>query len=270
MAAITVTDLTSGDLTGNGVFDELMRGTKAHIQDEYEKGRIKGSEYATVYLGALEAVMNQSLQFLLQQQRVDAEARLMEAQIQTEALNQDRIAQQTSNLQAEALNIPKQGALLDAQVAVQGQQKLNLQSEKLQTEAQTALIDQQTANAITENTVLVAQECKLRADYDLVMEQKLKAIAETSLLNQKKVTEQAQTSGTGVDVDSVIGKQKALYQGQIDGYKRDAEQKVAKLMADTWNVRRTTDEATVADEINKLSDGNVGRAIDKLLAGVNA
>ena len=50
----------------------------------------------------------------------------------------------------------------------------------------------------------------------------------------------------------------------------DAEQKAAKLMVDSWNVRRTTDEGTVADGTNRLSDYYVGNAVAKLLAGIGA
>ena len=102
------------------------------------------------------------------------------------------------------------------------------------------------------------------------MLQKDRATAETSLLTQKIVTEKAQTTGIGVDVDSVVGRQKALYLAQTTGFTRDAEQKVAKLMADTWNVRRTTDEGTIADGTNMLNDATVGRAIKKMLEGVGA
>jgi hypothetical protein len=84
------------------------------------------------------------------------------------------------------------------------------------------------------------------------------------------VTEQAQVTALGVDENSVIGKQKALYTAQTNGFARDAEQKAAKLMSDTWAVRRTTDEATVADATNVLHDVAIGRAINKMLAGVGA
>ena len=87
---------------------------------------------------------------------------------------------------------------------------------------------------------------------------------------QKVITERAQVQAIGVDADSVIGKQKSLYQAQTDGFKRDAEQKAAKLMVDSWNIRRTTDEATVADQTNMLADSVVGRAVAKMLAGVGA
>jgi hypothetical protein len=41
-------------------------------------------------------------------------------------------------------------------------------------------------------------------------------------------------------------------------------------MVDTWNVRRTTDEDTEPNPTNSINDAAVGRAVNKLLAGVNA
>jgi hypothetical protein len=345
MTTIAVTDLTQATLEGTGVFDVLMRANKTHLEAEFNKNRIKGAEYATVYLGSLTQVMQTALQFLLTKEKTDLEAQLLQKQIalaqaqiektaseklqveaQTLLINQQRtnlvaeaanipkqgqlidsqkevqaqqklnlvaealnipkqglvldaqklqIAQQTTNLLAESLNIPKQGLLIDAQAAVQTQQRLNLISEELGIDARTDLTVQQKVNAITENTVLIAQECKLRAEFDLIMSNVLKSGQETSLLTQKVATEKAQITALGVDADSVVGRQKALYVAQTDGFKRDAEQKAAKLMVDTWNVRRTTDEATIAGAgaggvDNRLGDIDVGRAVAKLLAGVNA
>lgn len=235
MTAIAVTDLTLATLEGSGVFDVLMRANKAHLEAEFNKGRIKGAEYSTVYLGSLTQVMQTALSFLLAKEKTDLEAQLLQKQI--------AVAQ---------IEIDKASATL------------------AQIEAQTALINQQKLNAITENTVLVAQECKLRAEYDLTLASILKANQETALLTQKVATERAQITAMGVDDDSVLGRQKGLYVAQTNGFTRDAEQKAAKLMVDSWNVRRTTDEATVADAINMLNDATVGRAVTKLLAGVGA
>jgi hypothetical protein len=214
MTQLAVTDLTQGTLAGEGVFDVLMRANKAHLDAEFDKNRIKGAEYSTVYLGSLTQVMQTALQFLLTKKKEDLEAQLLTKQI--------------------------------------------------------ALTEQQRLNAIAENAVLVAQECKLRAEFDLIQANILKANQETSLLSQKVATERAQVIAMGVDDNSVIGRQKSLYQAQTDGFKRDAEQKAAKLMVDSWNVRRTTDEGTVADGVNLLNDATVGRAVTKLLAGVGA
>jgi hypothetical protein len=214
MTTIAVTDLTQATLEGSGAFDVLMRANKAHLEAEFNKDRIKGAEYATVYLGSLTQVMQTALQFLLAKEKVRLENELLEKQA--------------------------------------------------------LLVTEQTANAVLEGKVLIAQECKLRAEYDLILANILKANQETALLSQKVASERAQTTALGVDDNSVLGKQKILYQAQTDGFKRDAEQKAAKLMADTWNVRRTTDEGTVADGTNLLNDASVGRAISKLLTGIGA
>lgn len=284
MTAITTADLTSATLEGTGVFDILMKANKAHLEAEFQKGRIKGGEYSTVYLGSLTQVMQTALGFLLAKEKTNLEAQLLQKQIDlaaveiqkaTATLTQiqaqtDLVNQQKANLIAEAANIPKQGLLIDANKAQVTQQTTNLVSQKAQVEAQTLLVTQQKANAIIEGTVLTAQECKLRAEYDLTLGTTLKAAQETSLLTQKVATEKAQITSLGVDADSVVGRQKALYVAQTNGFVRDAEQKAADLMIKTWNVRRTTDEATVADSTNNLNDAAVGRAVTKLLAGVGA
>ena len=66
----------------------------------------------------------------------------------------------------------------------------------------------------------------------------------------------------------MVGKQKNLYTAQTNGYLRDSEQRAAKLLADTWVARRTTDEGTIADGTNLLNDATIGLAITKLLEGV--
>lgn len=212
-----------------------------------------------------------------QKQNLDVEraftiAKTAQTEQQTENLvvEKQNLLLQQPILTQEAANLIKQGLHLDAQVAHTTQQTANLVSQDAQIKQQTLLVKQQTANALTENTTMVKQQCKLAAEYDLIMEQKLKTVAETTLLAQKNQTEKAQTVGAGVDTDSVIGKQKNLYQAQTDGFKRDAEQKAAKLLVDSWNVRRTTDEGTVADATNMLNDATIGRTITKMLAGVGA
>lgn len=218
---LTLPQLTEGGVTGDGAFDVLMTSMRAHLESEFNKNRIRGPEYSQVYLSSLQAVLQQSVAFLLSKDKAANEAALVAAQIE-------------------------------------------------KTNAEILLLAQQKENAIAEHAVLLAQKCKLDAEFDVLQEQKLKSAAENQLLQQKVVSERAQVQAIGVDPDSVIGKQKALYQAQTDGFKRDAEQKVAKLMVDSWNIRRTTDEATVADQTNMLADTVVGRAVSKMLEGVGA
>lgn len=302
---LTITDLTDSTTGGAGVFDSLMRAHKAHLDDEYKAGRIKGADYATVYLGSLQSVLNGAIQFLLERDKTYLQAQLQAQQIVLAEKEIELKGEQVLLARAEVgiaeaklVNLPKEGALLDAQAALAMKQVdiadeevaikqaqvlvaqaevgiaeaklVNIPKEGLVLDAQAAKLTQDTANALTENAVLVATECKLRADFDHISEQTLKSAAEKELLNQKKVTEMAQVTSTGIDADSVIGRQKSLYQAQTDGYKRDSEQKAADLMMKSWATRRTTDAAVVADVTNKLSDTHVGRAIEKMLLGINA
>ena len=239
---VPLSDLTQASLEGAGVFDVLMRSMKAHLEAEYQKGRIKGPEYSTVYLGAMDSVLQTSLNFLLQRQRVALEAELM--------------AQQVLVAQAEV-----QKALAQVDVARAEVEKTRLEVE---------ILGLTKEKIPAEIAVLLAQKCKLDAEFDLVQGQTVKTASETTLLTQKTVTEKAQVSATGVDDNSVIGKQKSLYQAQTEGFSRDAEQKAAKLMMDVWNVQRTTDEGIAPSEEAKNTDVYIGRAVGKMLQGIGA
>ena len=209
MTTLLVSELSQTTLDGTGVFDVLMRANKTHLDAEYAKNRIKGAEYATVYLGSLQSVLQTSLAFVLQQRKNDLEATLLEKQI--------------------------------------------------------ALVTQQGLNAVTEGLVLTAQKCKLDAEFDLLQSEKLKSISETALLTQKNATEKAQTMALGVDADSVVGRQKELYVAQAKGFKRDAEQKAAKLLIDTWNVRKTTDDTEVAI----ITDATIVSTVNTMISGLS-
>ena len=128
------------------------------------------------------------------------------------------------------------------------------------------------AKGVIEITNLGIQSSLLNAQVNLTTAQKTSTDAQSALVIQKTITEKAQTLAGGVEENSVVGKQKNLYTAQTNGYLRDAEQRAAKLMTDTWMTRRTTDEGTVAssDGVNPnyLGDATIGLAIQKMLAGV--
>lgn len=181
---ITLSKLTSASTAGVGVFDVLMRSVKAQLDAEYQANRIKGSEYATVYLGSLQAVLQTSLQMVLAQEKTNLEIQVLEKEL----------------------------LLRDQQVT--------------------------------------------------------RTNKEIEVLEQKRLTELAQVESTGVDADSIIGRQKSLYLAQSEGFARDAEHKATQLLLNTWNIRRTTDEKTLATEENKLHDVFLGTAVEKLLNGI--
>lgn len=96
-----------------------------------------------------------------------------------------------------------------------------------------------------------------------------KTDAEVNLLIQKRETELAQVSDvvSSGTVAGVIGKQKALFQKQTDGFDRDAEQKLAKIMVDTWSVRQTTDGALAGPA--GIADVDIATVLSKAKAGIS-
>jgi hypothetical protein len=279
---IDLKDLTHATLEGQGMFDVLMRVNKLHLEQEFKQQRIKGSEYATVYLGSLDTVLRTSLEFVLQRNKIDQETRLLEKQIELAQVELDKglasialINQQKANALAEWQVITNTALKVTEETAMVVQQKANLVDALLTSAKERLKTDQEIANLVLQGLQVTAQtdmvtqqKLNLIDELTTATKQRLKLDAEVALLTQKKLTETAQIDPTGVSVSSVIGKQNSLYQAQAEGFVRDAEQKATEILVKTWNVRRTTDEATVADGTNKLNDATIGAAVTKLLAGI--
>lgn len=260
---INVESITEGTINGEGVFDKLMQSTNSHLLHEFSKNRITGSDYGKIYLGALQTVMGQAVQFELQRQQSYLQGELIKAQV--------------ANLELERLGIEKDNQLKDKQIEKMDQEILVLEQQVLQsiqevnklkadvlkteaevikTEAEVKLIEQNTLNAETQNRTLILGQDKL--------------IAEKDLLAHKAFTEAAQINDTvnGAPVEGVIGKQKALYQKQADGFDRDAEQKLAKIYVDTWSVRKSTDPDFTKENPAGLGDTDIAEVMNIAKGGI--
>jgi len=74
------TDIKFEDLTnattvsdGTGYLDKLLNTINLQIDDQYTKGRLTGTDYATVYLGSIQSAISQSLEFLLKELLIEAQ-----------------------------------------------------------------------------------------------------------------------------------------------------------------------------------------------------
>jgi hypothetical protein len=282
MTAINLVDLT--DANGNGIFDKLAVAMRTQLAIEFSSGRITAAEYAKVYSSSIDAVLNQSIQFLLQKDISANQADLINAQtnlavtqeaaVQKEILltqaNIDKTIRETEILDQQELLLEAQTLLTQTQATKVEIEKDVLLIEKDKLVAETELIEAQTTQAEKQVQVLSAQLLNIPKEGILLDKQATKTDSETVFLNQRIVTEKAQILDVvdGVSVLGVLGKQKLLYQAQTDGFSRDAEQKLAKMLIDTWSVRRSTDEGTIADAVNKLNDANIGAALIKCMNSV--
>jgi hypothetical protein len=68
-------------VTGDGAFDDMMETINKHIDAQYQLGRITGSDYATVYLGAMQTAIAESMRFVLQHQLAEKQTDQEEAKI---------------------------------------------------------------------------------------------------------------------------------------------------------------------------------------------
>lgn len=294
MSSISIKDLTTVSVNGTGAFDKLMQTVKLHLEDEYKAGRIKGAEYSQVYLGSMVAVLDQSVKYLATEQqnaliaaqvaKVEAEIQLVEAQLQNTVLEGQNLVKQGNlidaqiakiqaevpKVQAEIALLNKQVQKLDSDIALNTKQGLRLDKEIEKLTADIALSNAQLPKITAEVQMLVKQLDKL--DAEIIYSNKLlsKIDAEIEILEQKGKSEAAQISDTvdGQPVQGVIGRQKLLYERQADGFLRNAEQGMAKIMADAYAVQRGTDEEL--EPPAGLNSAAISAVIDKARTGVNA
>ncbi len=265
MSDIEITDVTDGaEVKLNlAAFDHLMTSVETRLDDQFNKNRINGPQYAEVYLGSVQTVMAQAIQFVLQEQVAQQQAELLEQQILTEVQNTAKAAAEVSLIGQQELVAVQQAAKLVADIAlVEAETTLTAQKE---------LSEVETTALITANAIKVASETDLLDQKELTeVQSTLKVAAETGLLDQKTDTEKAQILDTvnAAAVLGVIGKQKDLYTAQKDGFARDAEQKVLKILIDTWNVQRTTLPENV-DPFTGITDSDLTTLTAIAVAGIS-
>lgn len=238
---LVITDLTLKTLDGTGVLDQMLATMRVHLAEQFDKERIQGTEYAEVYLGAFQSTLAAAIQFLLARRKLGLDLKLQEAQISLTTTQEDQIRAEMQKIPYEIQALQKQLELADKQIA-QADKQLELTEAQIQVQLK---------------------------QLDLMAEQLEQAKAQTAYYEQRTITEKAQTSAGVAATGSVIGTQIALMNKQADGYDRNAEQQAAQILANTWNVRRQTDEDTQANTTNKLDDASVGAVIAKLAAGIN-
>jgi len=84
---IPITDITSNvatdagyNVTGDGVFDNLMETVNAHIKAQFDADRIKESDIANMYVGIIPAVLAQSVKLALEAPAAAKNEEVLEAQ----------------------------------------------------------------------------------------------------------------------------------------------------------------------------------------------
>lgn len=258
-------DLTTAVIDGPGAFDTLMRGFKAHLQEEWNSGRITGDDYTKAYISLTEAAMSQGLAFVMGKDGAywQAVATVVQAYTARVALETAKAA--LTAQQYDAANQKAGYALTKMRLSTESSafctseynltQMLPVQKQL----AESQKSGQDTANQTATynlSTMLPAQKAMLDAQKlgqdsaNDAAAYNLEHIlpAQATVLREQAEAQRAQTLDNRVDgqtVTGVLGKQKELYTQQVTSYKRDAELKVARVFSDAWITQKTIDEGLV-------------------------
>lgn len=203
MPQITIGDIVSTDLNVPGIFDTLMTAMEARLQSQFSKGRITGPDYATVYLGATTAILQQSIQFALTSEEAYQRSLLVAQQVLQAIAETALTEQKTLQVIAEITNLEAQLLLINKSI--------------LRTDADIALINQKKATELGQTTNISAG---LVGKQQQLYDAQIQGFAHDASVKSAKVVADVWSVQKSTDPDSTEG----LASGVINDV-------VAKMMA---------------------------------------
>lgn len=232
-AALAEVEYTQGKVRLLGEYISYALNQKAYDKADYEVSYLLPAQ-----LGQMQketAVADYNLTYVLPKQveQMQKAIDVQSAQISMTTAQKDQVLYQTASiLPAQMLNIDKDTAVKNyTLVSVLPAQVSNTAAD--------------TANKTYINSYMLP--------------------AQVNDVKEGVEMKRAQTMDTRTDgitsVVGVLGKQKALYNQQIESYKRSDEAKITKMVLDTWVTRKSLDDAVTVP--SSLGDSK----IDELMAG---
>lgn len=244
MTAILNKDLTTTEVDGTGLFDELMTAAEKRLKVEHKDGRITGTEYGKVYLGSMSTSMSQAISFLLGRQAADKQADLLGQQATNELLKNALIQCEIDKCTAQIANITQD----TANKLTENQNLIN-----------TGLgILQQTAKVNADTALSVATE--LRVDQEtLVTAQDVLKRTQEVLLTTAQIGKVNQDTATGVQQQANVTQDTLVKVAQVSSINQDiseSQQKVLNLIQQALETVAKTGNVG-QDTTNKVSTNTV-------------
>lgn len=210
---------------------------------------------------------------ILEKQRDQLKAQTAQIVSETNKIAADTITslRQAKLVEANTCNTEAQTTRITSETTLKLPEEVNLlKKQTIQVDAQTDKVIKDTELGVIQLDLATKELLVKEKSIDLLIAQAAGQVSQNRLYDQKTVTEKAQTDSTVIGTDSVVYRQNEMMKAQADGFKRDAEQKAAKIMIDTWSLRKNSDpDETQATAVNRLLDNNIGLSVQKLLAGVD-
>ena len=230
---------------GTAIFDVLMKAVNENINIQYELTRITGSDYATVYLGAIETCIKEATNLLLQKAITDKEIEVKQAQIlqiQAATLN----TQEDTKLKSAQIKTEQEETKLKTAQAIayplQSAKDLEVKSKEIEVKTQQILTMQNDDNIKSAQS---AKDLEVKTK-DLVVKQ-----AQIDKLNDDKLTS---------------AKQRNLYQRQIEGFDDNKYQKLFESQLSSWGLMFSSGMLTEKPSI--ITGDKVSQLYTKLTTGI--
>ena len=253
--AIQLSDLTNGSTVrasgtqpvweGTAIFDVLMKAVNENINIQYELTRITGSDYATVYLGAIETCIKEATNLLLQKAIADKEIEVKQAQI--------------LQIQATTLNTQEDTKLKSAQIITE-QEETKLKA------AQAIAYPLQSAKDLE----VKSKEIEVKTQQILTMQNddKIKSAQSTKDLEVKAKDLGVKQAQIDKLIDDLLtaAKQRELYSRQILGFDDNKYQKLFESQLSSWGLMFSSGMLTEKPSI--ITGDKVSQLYTKLTTGI--
>ena len=223
---LTNADLTTGEPTGQGLFDVLAKSAGEHALTEFTAGRLRGTEYAQVYVGMLNGAMQNAVQYLVQGNANSSQAALIAAQSELTKIQAliaqtelEQAAVKLDILRNELIKSQREADLINAQIAMTHQQKI---TEEAQTKNIKEGVVGKTQTKIVNETTAIRQQADLtHAQFELTNvksdNEKLFPVMQTAQIGRlaSENTESASRVGLNSAQVGKITKEKEVMSGSI-------------------------------------------------------
>jgi len=195
-ADITIEDVTNGSNTG--VFDKLMAAVNADINEQFQANRITNSDYASVYLGSMQAVLAESIRFVLQEKLLEAQiddsvATTLIKSKQLEIAEQERLAKvfEVTDI------LPNQRDKLIKDIDVS--ERMTAEQEATGAKQRTLLDTEEAAKQYEVDNLLPEQLIKVQEEIDLLQTQDLATVEQIKATYTERVLKDKETAKLGLD-----------------------------------------------------------------------
>ena len=260
---IDINGLTDVSLTGSGVLDKFLQLQRLVLDREFNDGRLHGKEYADSFIAIYSINMELAIKFLLEKEKQFYEIELIEANIDNAKKDLELKEYELTNIKPQELAL--KASQIDAML-----KDIELKDYELKFIKPQELAIKASQLAIAEKELLLKAKQIELAEYELL--HKLPAEVEgieanNELINQKTITEKAQTDATAYGPKSVIDWNVKTLEAQIAGIEQDSKQKIMRMLISTWETRLNNDGVDNPSAAG-LGDTDIKQAVDAAKASV--